>query len=173
MSGQYTIPISGLKVGYHTFEFSIDDTFFEQFEESEIKKGSLSVFIESEKSASFIDMAIAIKGYVEVPCDRCLEPFNQLIDCENDLLLKFGDGGEDDDPDIFAISKDDSEFDLSQILYEYVILALPIQRIHPDDEDGNSTCNLDMLKKLSEHMIDSEENISDPRWDALKKLKNN
>ncbi|MBP5474449.1 MAG: DUF177 domain-containing protein [Bacteroidales bacterium] len=171
MSRLYTIPINGLKNGYHTFEFDIDDEFFEHFEESEVKKGNLTVFIESEKNTSFMDMAITIKGYVEVLCDRCLEPFNQAISCENDLLLKFGDNEIDDDPDVMTISKDEGEFDLSQIFYEYIILALPIKRVHPDDAEGNSTCDPEMLEKLSEHLSNSEEQIDDPRWDALKKLK--
>ena len=173
MSRLYTIPVNGLKNGYHTVEFNIDDEFFDNFEESEVKKGNLTVFIESEKNTSFMDMAITIKGYVEVLCDRCLEPFNQTIYCENDLLLKFGDKGKDDDPDIVTISKEESDFDLSQIFYEYIILALPIKRVHPDDAEGNSTCDPEMLKKLSEHLSYNEDNIDDPRWDALKKLKNN
>ena len=49
---------------------------------------------------------------------------------------------------------------------------LPIQKVHPDDENGKSTCDPDMLKKIREHMV-IDENITDPRWDELKNLVKN
>jgi uncharacterized protein len=67
---------------------------------------------------------------------------------------------------------DEHELDMKQYFYEYILLALPIKRVHPDDKNGNSTCDPEMLKKLKEHII-SEEVESDPRWDELKKLINN
>ena len=49
-------------------------------------------------------------------------------------------------------------------------LALPSRSVHP--EDG---CDPKMLDLLDEHALwepeESEEAPSDPRWDALKKLK--
>jgi uncharacterized metal-binding protein YceD (DUF177 family) len=59
-----------------------------------------------------------------------------------------------------------------QHCYEYILLALPIQRVHPDDKNGESTCDPGMLDKLKEHII-IEEPETDPRWDELKKLMNN
>jgi uncharacterized metal-binding protein YceD (DUF177 family) len=65
----------------------------------------------------------------------------------------------------------ENELDLQQHLYEFIMLALPIKRVHPNDEEGNSTCDPVMLKKLDELIVD-EEPGTDPRWDELKKLKN-
>ncbi len=61
---------------------------------------------------------------------------------------------------------------MAQYFYEYILLALPIQRIHPNDSRGNSTCDPEMLSKLKEHTV-IEEDSNDPRWDELKKLMNN
>ena len=78
------------------------------------------------------------------------------------------------DPDILILPIDEHELDLQQHLYEFICLALPIKRIHPDDKSGNSTCDPDMLKRLKELIIEDEnENENDPRWDELKKLMNN
>ena len=49
MSGLYNIPLSGLKEGRHTFDFEIGKEFFEEFEESEIKEGSLKAYVEMDK----------------------------------------------------------------------------------------------------------------------------
>jgi uncharacterized protein len=172
MSLTYTIPLSGLEEGLHTFDFEINKEFFEQFEESEIKEGSLIANIEMEKRSTHLDLAIKISGSVRICCDRCLEMFSQPLACENRLLVKFGKNDEDIDPDIIFISADENELDLKQYIYEYIYLALPIKRVHPNDNNGKSTCDPEMLERLKEHMVD-EDPESDPRWDVLKKLLNN
>ena len=173
MSGSYTIGLSGLKEGRHTIDFEIDNKFFESFEESEIKEGSLFANIELEKRSSHIDLFITVSGNVKVCCDRCLEMFLLPLECENRLLVKLGKKIEDSDPDIISLTADEHELDLQQHFYEYIHLALPIKRVHPDDQDGNSTCDPVMLKKLNELIVEEEnDNENDPRWDELKKLMN-
>jgi len=171
MGGSYTIGISGLKEGRHKIDFEIDNKFFENFEESEIKEGSLSAYIELEKRSSHLDLLIRISGRVRLSCDRCLEMFFYPVGCENRLLVKLGKKIEDEDPDIISLTADEHELDLQQHLYEYIHLALPIKRVHPDDLNGKSTCDPAMLKKLNELIVD-EENENDPRWEELRKLIN-
>lgn len=171
MSGLYTIPIGGLKAGHHSYEFNIDKAFFEQFEESEVNEGQLNAYIEADKSSSHIDLTIMISGSLNIPCDRCLELFSHRVDCINRLLVKFGRADGDEDPDMITVSADEHDLDLKQFMYEYIMLALPIQKIHPDDRNGNSTCDPEMIKKLREHII-TDEAETDPRWDELKKLRN-
>ena len=65
------------------------------------------------------------------------------------------------------------EISIEQYIYELLVLAVPIKRIHPGVEDG--TLNSDILKKLEElspklsEDKDKEKDI-DPRWNTLKKL---
>ena len=171
MSGSYTILLSGLKEGHHAVDFEIDKEFFELFEESEVKEGSLIANIEMDKRSTHLDMIIRVSGTVRVSCDRCLEMFSQPVKSENRLLVKFGKSIEDTDPDILSVPVDEHELDLQQQLYEFIMLALPIKRVHPADKNGKSTCDPVMLKKLEELIID-EEKENDPRWDELKKLMN-
>jgi uncharacterized metal-binding protein YceD (DUF177 family) len=153
MSSSYTIPLSGLKEGHHTIDFEINKEFFEPFEESEVKEGSLVANIEMDKRSSHLDMLIKVSGSVRISCDRCLEMFSQSVSCENRLLIKFGKDIEDKDPDILSLQADAYELDLQQQIYEFIILALPIKRVHPPDKNRNSTCDPDMLKKLEELII--------------------
>jgi uncharacterized metal-binding protein YceD (DUF177 family) len=172
MSRTYTIPLSGIKEGRHTIDFEIDKAFFEQFEESEVTEGSLVANILMDKRSSHLDLAIRISGNVRICCDRCLEMFLHPVLCENRLLVKFGKTIEDIDPDILYLPVGENELDLQQHVYEFILLALPIRRVHPNDADGNSTCDPEMLKKLDELIVD-EDLEEDPRWDELKKLMNN
>jgi uncharacterized metal-binding protein YceD (DUF177 family) len=44
--------------------------------------------------------------------------------------------------------------------------------VHPDDENGNSTCDSEMLNLLdSMQQKEHDENEIDPRWEKLKELK--
>jgi len=171
MSGSYTILLSGLKEGHHTIDFEIDKKFFEHIEESEVKDGRLIANIEMDKRSTHLDLIIRISGSVRIGCDRCLEMFSQSISSENRLLVKFGKSIDDIDPDILSIPVDENELALQQQLYEFIMLALPIKRVHPADKNGRSTCDPVMLKKLEELIIE-EEKENDPRWDELKKLMN-
>jgi len=171
MPGLYKLPVSGTKDGHHRFEFEINKSFFDQFEESEIKEGELIAVAEVIKNSSHLDLDIKISGKVRICCDRCLETFDQPVGCENRLLVKLGNIKDEIDPDIITVPHDENELDLKQYFYEFIHLALPIQRIHPDDAKGISTCDPVMLQKLKEHLVEMESG-DDSRWDELRKLIN-
>ena len=172
MSELFSIPISGLKDGRHLYDFEIGNHFFDEFEESEIKECNLSVTVLLDRRSSHFDLIFKICGEIRVSCDRCLEMFFQNIECENKLLVKFGKKWDDTDPDIITIPADEHELDIKQYLYEFIHLALPIKRVHPEGGNERNSCNPDMLKKLNQHIVD-EVKDNDPRWDELKKLINN
>jgi uncharacterized metal-binding protein YceD (DUF177 family) len=79
----------------------------------------------------------------------------------------------ENDDNIWQLHEKAYELDLTHFLYETIELALPTQLIHPDDENGNPTCNPEMLQKLAELAPKEEQQTTetDPRWDALKNLK--
>ena len=171
MSGLFNIPIRGIKEGHHNLKYEIGKQFFDLFEESEIKEGDLIAVAEIEKTYSHIDLDIKISGNVRICCDRCLEMFDHPVNCENRLLLKFGNELDDSNPEIITLPRDEHEMDLKQCFYEFIYLSLPIQRIHPDDAQGISTCNPEMMQKLKEHLV-KEENKNDSRWEELERLIN-
>ena len=49
------------------------------------------------------------------------------------------------------------------------MLSVPSKRVHPDGECSNET--IQALEDIRVEETIEEENTSDPRWDALKKLK--
>jgi uncharacterized metal-binding protein YceD (DUF177 family) len=106
---------------------------------------------------------------VEVPCDRCGDPLEQPIEGNSHLFIKFGEEPEEESDDVIIISDRDYQIDVSHYIYEFINLMLPAKRIHGEDENGESLCNPEAIKFLDEN---SGEQETDPRWDALKKLKN-
>ncbi len=172
MHGLYSIPLAGLKEARYTYEFKIGNDFFEAFEGSEIKSGEFTAVVVLQKCSTHLELDIVINGRAEVVCDRCLDPFFIPVSSANRLFVRQGKEWDEDDPDMITMPLDEHEIDLGQFFYEYIHLALPIKRIHPDDVNGNSTCNPDMIRKLSDHLLHGEAHAN-PRWDDLRKLTGN
>jgi uncharacterized metal-binding protein YceD (DUF177 family) len=114
-----------------------------------------------------------IGGTLKVICDRCTGEFDYPLQGNYRLIVKVGghESGDEDD-DIITVAANEHELDLSQYLYEYIMLSLPIRRVHPENEKGESTCDQEVLKKIEAHITDSED-TTDPRWDKLKNIKLN
>lgn len=168
---KYKIEFRDLPNGDHYFDIKIDDSFFEIIEESEIKKGNLNVEIDFNKKNQMLALDFFIDGTVSVQCDRCLDFFDLELEAEETLYVKFGEKNSDitDVDDIQTLAHEEHTIDLTQHIYEYICLNLPFQILHPEDENGNRSCNNEMIKQI-EALKPKEEKptTSDPRWDKLK-----
>lgn len=170
---EYVIPLTGLKEGIHEYVFDIEKSFFELYEGSEISDGQIRIDVGLEKGQGILTLNLRIMGWVQIPCDRCLDEYTQNVDFEGTVYVKFDDKQEYDDADIVVLPHSSSEIDMTQIFFDYINLSLPFQKIHPLDNKGKSSCNKEMISKLKKHSISREDEI-DPRWDNLKDLlKNN
>ncbi|WP_179318675.1 YceD family protein [Winogradskyella helgolandensis] len=169
----YTIPFVGLKIGMHHFDFQIDNTFFKHFEFDEYNAVDVKIDLEFEKRSTLLELYFSAKGSINLNCDITNEPYDQAINDDFKLVVKFGNEYNDDNEDILIIPHGEYEINVAQYIYELIILAVPIKRIHPGIEDG--TLQSDILSKLEElspsedHKVKSSEDI-DPRWNNLKKL---
>jgi len=165
----YKISLSGLQIGHHSFDFQIDDQFFESFEKSRVQKGSLTLKVEMEKSETMLQLHFHFNGNVTVACDRCLDDFLYPLHFNEMLIVKFGYKKHEESESIIIINANEYEIPIAQYIYEYINLSLPMQLIHPNLENGDSGCNKEFLKNFDYQK--TEEDKIDPRWEALKKLK--
>jgi len=149
---EYIIPFGSYSNGSYGFEFELVDSFFEQFPESDIRQADVQVHVDMIKQNRQLEFVFALEGWVMLPCDRCLEEYEQPISSEFELFGKFGDGNSEDELDVVWLKEESNQLDVSRYLYEYVVLSLPMRKVHPDKENGKPGCNpamLDILKKLS------------------------
>ena len=169
---QFTIPFSGLKEGKHLFDFTADHRFFAGFEESEIEKGSVNIQVELEKRATYLRLKFMIKGEVELICDRCLETYSQPIESTYPMLVKFSETEIDDGDEVIYIHPGAHQVEVAKLIYEFIVLSIPIRHVHPDNEEGKSLCDPEMLQKLDEYKATDLPEIDpiDPRWNDLKKI---
>jgi uncharacterized protein len=164
---KYVIPFTGLKDGKHTFNFIIDDRFFEAFEGSEVKNGNVDVVIELNKTPRFLELHFNLEGKVRVMCDRCLDMFDLAVEFRETLYFRFGEESYEQSENVIILSPKEYEIDVAQYLYEFVHLALPYQKIHPE-MNGKSGCNKRMIEKLNELRVEQQK--TDPRWEQLKEI---
>ena len=166
--GTYAVRISGLGEGDHKFSFELDRQFFASFEHPEIENGKVQAEVILEKKPGVFSLHFTLAGKVEVICDRCLEKFMTDISTSQSIFVKLGDTPGELEDDVLMIGRDDHEIEVGQLMFEFVVLALPYQKVHPDS--GESGCDPDMLKHLDAHSTKEvkEEDKIDPRWDALK-----
>jgi uncharacterized metal-binding protein YceD (DUF177 family) len=170
---EFTIPFVGLKIGKHDFEYNVKQAFFEYFEYEDFNDVNVNVDVVLEKKTTLLELHFKISGFVNVNCDLTNEPYNQTIENDFDLVVKFGDEYNDENVDILIVPHGTYEVNIQQYVYELIVLSVPIKRIHPGVEDG--TLDSEILKKLEElspklkDKKDKEEE-TDPRWNTLKKL---
>jgi uncharacterized metal-binding protein YceD (DUF177 family) len=172
--GKYVINFGSLSKGIHEFVFEVDDSFFEHFENSVVQKVNADVLVTLEKEDTMLLLDFTIEGTATLPCDRCLDELTIDLEGYNELIVKFGEEAEEESEDVVVLPVKAHEMDVSQFIYEYITMLIPIRNVHPDDEDGNSTCNPSALKELEKYRVHEEEQKPiDPRWEALKNINPN
>ncbi len=140
LSKQYSVAYKGLKNSSFDFNFEVDDTLFAAYECRDIRGGKCSVKATMLKSDQQMEFDFHITGDVICECDRCLEDCTIPIEYKGHLVVKISNEQGEYDGEVMWLSPADDEINLTQYIYESIILSLPYQRVHPEGE-----CNPDML----------------------------
>ena len=169
LKSEFLLPIKGLHIGTHQYQFKLSDAFFSMFDFSIVKKGSFDVDLELQKKPSILVLDFTVNGTFSAPCDVCLKEIQIPLQASERYLLKYvSDGGQSED--VIYLEDDDSELDVSNFVLESIQLHLPIMnRIDCEDEDYKD-CDRSMLSFLDGNV---EENKTDGNdiWSELKNIK--
>lgn len=166
---QFIIPFAGLKPGEHSFSFDVTDEFFSKYNYSELSRGRIQVELILEKQERMLILNFDLVGTIEVMCDRCLDFYHQPVQGKQRLFIKFGEDFHEESDEIVVIPRSENKIEVGHYIFELIILLLPYRLVHPENEKGESVCDKDIIQKIEEYM---PHHYMDPRWDALKKLKN-
>jgi uncharacterized metal-binding protein YceD (DUF177 family) len=166
---KHIIQFAGLPVGKHDFVFELDDAFFASFEHSEITKGKFAVHIGLQKQTSMLVLNFRMKGKAVLECDRCGDEMTLPLEGELNLIVRLGGEGSEESDEIIVLPVSANEIDVSTLMYEHIVLSLPLRRTHPG-KTGKNACNPEVIKKLEQISV-QQDAPSDPRWKALKDIK--
>lgn len=167
---EYLIPFVGLKIGKHTFDYQIDNRFFEHFSFEEFEEVNVAVDMVLDKKETMLELQFNHNGTVKVPCDVTNENFDLPVNGSLKLIVRFGDVFNNDNEELLILPQGEFQVDVSQYIYEMIVLSVPQKRIHPGVEDGSLELPEyeDMYEEAEEEQ--NEEEDIDPRWAELKKL---
>jgi uncharacterized metal-binding protein YceD (DUF177 family) len=167
---QFIIPIAGLEAGIRQYEYSVDGSFFKQYADQEIVDCNVRVELRLVKQEDLLILDFSFSGSIGLTCDRCLDPFQLEITGPESVVLKFRKKGQPAKEDDDSIAADAVELDLRQYIFDFIMLRIPFRRVHPEDENGNSQCDQEVIKKLE--ALSKKKDMDSP-WDPLKDLQNN
>ncbi|WP_367274596.1 DUF177 domain-containing protein, partial [uncultured Lutibacter sp.] len=169
---EFDISFVGIKDGLNQFEYRIENEFFDFFEYDEFYSSNTKVDLTFLKKPTMFELNFTFLGWVEVTCDVTNELFKYPIEACIDLVVKFGQEFNDENEELLIIPYSDYKINVAQYIYEAIVLALPLKRIHPGVNDG--TLHSEILDKLRELEIKEEEVETDkeidPRWNKLKNI---
>ncbi len=175
----FYIDIFKLSNSKHEYEFEVDNSFFESFDYSTVEKGNAKVKVLMNKSETMINMNFQIEGSVELICDRSLEEFDYPISVNENIIFKFGEVEVALDDDIVIITKNTQRINVAQYIYEFIVVAVPMKKLHPrfEEEDASDDTNLKLVYSSDQgDEADEDEKPDediDPIWSKLKNLNNN
>ena len=144
LNERYSIGYKGLSNSTFDYDFVVDNDLFTAYESREVLGGDCRVKVVLKKNDNQLDVDVAIEGEVECECDRCLEPCPISIDYEGHLLVRISTEEGEYDGEVMWLNPAEEKLDLTQYIYESIILSLPYQRVHTEGE-----CNPDMLARFS------------------------
>lgn len=173
----FEVAFVGLKPGVHEFNYELDDKFFADKGARDLSNVKAKVKMTLEKNTGFMLLKFEVGGKADVSCDRCGNPLTIDLWDEFRMLVKMVDNPDEmneqeEDPDVFYISRNESHIDISDWMYEFVLLSIPMQKTCGSDEHG-SKCNQEVLKKLEEMEKSHSDSIANNIWKGLEKFKEN
>lgn len=174
---EYDIAFVGLKPGVHEFSYEVKDKFFEAFNEQDFNNCRANVKLSLDKKSSFMLLKFEIGGKLDVACDRCNNIIPLELWDEFNITVKMVDDPElmnaqEEDPDVYYISRGESLLNVENWLYEFINLSIPMQKTCGYDNADGPLCNKEALTMLNnlDATKDQEEQIS-PLWKGLEKFK--
>ena len=171
----FEIAFVGLKQGIHEFTYVVDDKFFIEKGNPDFTNCHANIKLLLDKKSSFMLLKFEVGGKADVTCDRCGNMIMMDLWDEFNMLVKLVENPEEmneqeEDADVFYISRTESHIDVETWIYELVLLSFPTQKLCGDDENGNSKCNKEVLNKLKE-MEAKSSSTANVLWKGLDQFK--
>jgi uncharacterized metal-binding protein YceD (DUF177 family) len=170
--------IYSIKLGEHQFQYKIGKEFTDLYDEDLAEAVSVSVQLDLRKAETMVEMDFHLEGTADLVCDRSLDIYTEELQSNRKLILKYGEERDELSDEIVVIPHEQHEVDIAQLIYEFIALAIPMKRLHPDfredleAEEGEQILIYSSREDLDENENEQKEQL-DPRWEALKHIKKN
>jgi uncharacterized protein len=165
---EFEIQFVNLSTGEHIFDFEILPSFFDHFSETLVDHGEGKAQLKLLKTDNMLTLFFDIGATLKLICDVSLESFDYPIKIEKRLLIKFGEEEFEPDDEVVFIRFDRISVNVASWIHEFINLEIPMKKVHPKIENNDRP---DIAYTSPIEREEEGEKI-DPRWEALKNLKN-
>ena len=142
----YKVQLASLPDGHHEQDFEIGTEFFKNMENPDIISSDVKVHLDLEKKNDAYDCTFHVKGKLQIPCDRCLDPLDHEVDTEYHVVVKYGDDYDDGADNLLVIPYSNSYLNVAYILNDTILQTIPLRHVHPMGK-----CNRAMAAALNKH----------------------
>lgn len=164
---EFEIQFMHLPMGEHKYDLEITPSFFEWFPETLVDHGEGKAHLTMLKSERMLTLLFDIEAMLTLTCDVSLKEFKQPLQIQRRLMVKFGEEEGELDEEVVVISFEKISINVAAWIHEFINLEIPMKKVHPDISE---TDRPDIA--YSSEVEEETKTSIDPRWEALKKLKN-
>ncbi|MFT5725350.1 MAG: hypothetical protein ACI9JN_002475 [Bacteroidia bacterium] len=164
----FTVVFGALKEGFHDFKYQLNDDFFALIEQDLIHKGEISVLLNLERSERYMTCDFTLTGWAMKTCDVCLSDLKYPVKSVQSLHIKITDKAIEDEPDLISLASNAYELDLTNHLFDYIVLSLPM-KLECKDSLNRKACDDKVLEMLSNSEGETD-NSNHPEWQKLKEI---
>lgn len=167
-----TFDIQEIPEGQSHKSVHLPEDYFELKEGARLLNADVSVSF--YRTDHFVKVSFEIDSSVELTCDRCLETFPEKIDGSFDILFEPGAVEETETVKsaVRQIPSEELVLNIEEEVRDTIILNIPAKKIHPKYYDGDGNPEDFGIARFGDIEPEEEQKI-DPRWEELKKLKQN
>lgn len=142
---QYIVALPTLSEGHHELELKAGKELFSGRGGTEVTDADITVYIDINVRNGAYEIGLTCRGWIYIPCDRCLEPMRLDIDEDYDVCVRYGEEYDETD-DTITLPESEVNLDLAPLVADTVSLAIPLRHVHPDGE-----CDKEMEEIMNQH----------------------
>ncbi len=129
----------------------VDGDFFTSRGNDDVKEADVTAYVDIDVRHGAYVIGITCQGWIEIPCDRCLDPMRLEVDDDYDVTVRYGEEY-DEKEDTIILPESEVNFDLSPLIADTILLSIPLRHVHPEGE-----CNPEMKEIMKKHSSESVE----------------
>lgn len=168
---ELVLSLPGLPNGVTEIKTTVTTDFFTQFEDSPIDEASYDVLVVFDKKPGLYIVEVNAKGWYGAACDRCLVRINIPVETSNQYFFNIKSTSEEDaeGEEVLTLDEGTVELDLRPLVYESIVLAMPMINVYECREEEQPPCDEKVLKILQDKKKKESDSTS-PTWDVLKNI---
>lgn len=147
----YKVQLASMRDGHHEQDFEIGTEFFRNMENTDIISADIKAHLDIDKKNDVYDCTFHVKGMLQIPCDRCLDPIDHEVDTEYHVIVKYGEDYDDADG-LLILPYSNTYLNVAYILNDTILLTIPLRHVHPMGK-----CNRAMAAALHKHRSNVDE----------------